>query len=424
MKIINSIILPIIPILVYFDFPGTSLGLNMFLCLIIFINSIVILLREKNKNIIWNQWFLFLCLIIVVNVSVVVIKYNNVSFFSIIYLFINLFTIWIISSKNEIFINKKIYILSLIILSLCSIGIYCAQWLVFVITKKTFSGMIPFLEISDSFSKIEATKGVYLVSNGSSSNSFCSFFSEPSHFAMFLLPPLHFLYIYKKRKWYYLAIAIVLFLTIMSTRSGNGIIGLFILSFLDVCYDSEIEKRRKKIILTIISISLLSIFAISWLIPSFREMYLRLFVATEQGYSKAGYRIYRGFTIFFNLPVGNAIYGLGYSQITRFMETNSFVTMFDYDSGSVEYVNFICQMMIYFGLVGFLTFVGFYIDIFRNCDNCSKPLLILLSFFFLSCSMLFDYFFMFYFFSAIVSNRNANNQKAFENASLQYCLEI
>ena len=90
---------------------------------------------------------------------------------------------------------------------------------------------------------------------------------------------------------------------------------------------------------------------------SIRDMFDILFVNKVGGsYTKANYRIYRGFDYFLQLPFEHKIFGVGLGNMKYFSGVLGISSTFDSDHLAFEFFSMITQILLYFGLFGFCLF--------------------------------------------------------------------
>ena len=113
-------------------------------------------------------------------------------------------------------------------------------------------------------------------------------------------------------------------------------------------------------------------------IPSVMDVINRLFIdlsGSTYSYTKADYRIYRGFDYFFQLPIINKVFGIGFKSLESFTRLYGISSVFD-KSFLFEYLNSVCQALIYYGILGFCLLFHSYARLFRGCNTIGKVLII------------------------------------------------
>ena len=400
---ISIVTIVLMPLLLYYDIPGTNLSLITVLKLGLLLVLVFDLLVNKNSKIRQNKaaisysclffWCLFDSIIIFFTAN------YEVSIFSITYIeffFTTLLIMLLITKRLSIKLLARTYAnIAYVIIAIMGL-----QVVIYYCFGIGMSFMLP-LPLDESYAMIEGTLGVHLNEASGYLNSFASVFSEPSHCALYITPLLAIELTRNK-----INRALVVSLAMIATTSGNGIIccGIMWLFFAII---NEKSTRGKKVI-QIFGISLL--IATGYLLlnkTDYGKIFSILFVnTTGSSYTKAGFRIYRGFAIFANLPFINKIIGIGYRSITSAYNVLHLDTIFDKANYGMEYTNTIAQIMINFGLVGLSLFCAFFINAYKNCNYCGKMVLISLIAYAFSSSIFNDPIWILYI-VYVISSRNA-----------------
>lgn len=184
-------------------------------------------------------------------------------------------------------------------------------------------------------------------------------FCEPAHLAEYIVPYLA-ICLFMEDKGGKIHIIRAVFVTIMLalSTSGNGVISGIIVWVL--YFALNFIKEGKYINLKVVLLALA--FVISAIIiylnsESMRNMFDILFVNKSGGnYTKANYRIYRGFDYFLQLPWDYKIFGVGLGNMKHFSQVLGISSVFDSDHLAFEFFSMITQLLLYFGLVGFFLF--------------------------------------------------------------------
>ena len=184
-------------------------------------------------------------------------------------------------------------------------------------------------------------------------------FCEPAHLAEYIVPYLAIcLFMVDKGGKIHIKRAVFVTIVLAMSTSGNGIISgmivwalYFVLNFI---------KEGKYINLKVVWLTLA--FVITAIIvylnsESIRNMFDILFVNKSGGsYTKANYRIYRGFDYFLQLPLEYKIFGVGLGNMNYFSHVLGISSVFDSDHLAFEFFSMITQLLLYFGLIGFFLF--------------------------------------------------------------------
>lgn len=385
MKKLNSIIILLLPLVIYYDFPFTSINIATVLSLVLLIVS-TFLVRQKNFRI--NKGLLFVLIYVVCSTILTLIFRKTIPFVHFAFIIVNIIISILITGniRNTIDVSCLVKHYKRILCLL--IFIFILQHLTSLITGRIMYGLIPFLPITDSYKGVKTGLSIETYSYFASMRLISSSFSEPAHFAVYLLPA--FVISLREKKKLNWAMLIITSLTVLMTLSGNGILSMiiFFLAFLLLDRKLSIAKRAGGLIAVCLFFFLT--FLILNRISVFNELFSNLFSGDLNRGSKADYRIFRGFYIFGTLPVSNKLFGLGFHQITDYLTLNNLATPYDYGTSNLEYANFIAQYLIYFGIIGFIFPVAFVYQLFRKGNHYSNAFLITMIALWFSSSMMFD----------------------------------
>lgn len=222
------------------------------------------------------------------------------------------------------------------------------------------SGLIPFLGLYNE--EIET------ISDISRLLRISSVFSEPSHFALYCFPAITVLlnnFIMFKKKYIYL---VIIFSAIIISTSANGLVLALLSLFLYICGKYFIRLNIKHII-----VGSLLIFVIGY--AAYRSEFVSeitygLFVQQEdQTQSKSDARIYRGFDFYYNLPLTEKIFGVGWREAESYCLANNQQMHAKYYIEAFDYFNSIAGILIYSGIIGFILFIAFIKDIWKYSTN-------------------------------------------------------
>ena len=400
------------PIIRYYEIPGTNIEL---LSLVGIVNLLIFLLIviQRNSNIsksisifiLFFVWGIITTLISLISHEFVTLdsaKINNYIFTIINFLSL-FFMIIIISFYKDAY--KQYRKISIILI--CALFL---QVLLFYGFSYALDLKIPGLKLINHYEV--AFKNLEIRLAYGTEPRFTSFFSEPAHFVQYITPFLIVeLFVMKTRNLKNLIPSFLISLSILLTLSGNGIV---ILLFIWSIYIILLLFTEKKPIIVFFIVTIVILLAVLSII--YFDSYLdisSLFINSDGDPTKADYRIYRGFYIFVNLPFWNQLFGTGYRNATNFIAFYNISTPFDNPGENIEYMNAITQVMVYFGLVGFFTYIILLFKLFNKQSIVSKILvlvLLLLSFSssLFSDSMFFIYVFMIFYFQSKI-NTYSNN---------------
>ena len=205
-----------------------------------------------------------------------------------------------------------------------------------------------------------------------------SFFSEPSHFAQFLIP-LYAIELFKTHKGH-LLFALIVGLTILMTQTGNGIIGLVVVSSIFVIH--KIFSRGTlggRVLLLIFTFATLSI-ATSIFMNSERGE--KLFEREDQlsgkddasnGDNSGFIRIFRGYYIYSDYSLADKIIGVDSpTRLKSYIKQSDFSYTFgDNDT----YLNCFQTFLLHTGLIGAIFFFVIMKYFWRQADLCGRAVL-------------------------------------------------
>jgi len=378
------------PILRYYEIPKINVELTSFILLInFFILTFITISRKININntlkiflffLLWSILVSFLSLVLYSFVDFSIEKFNNYIFS----LFGIIIFIILLIYKSE---NTNIYKIYSVISSFLIFAIF-VQFIAYYIFRLPLNLKLPFLTLMDNY--VTSFQSLTNVLSFGSIPRFSSFFSEPAHFAQYIVPFLIFELnnpTRKNRKNIF--IGIVITFSVLISLSGNGIV-IIVATWMLFLFKGIFKGKNLKpsnIIVLIFGVLIIvsSIFYFSRYI-NINE----LFYSSGGGISKADYRVYRGFFIFKELPIFNQIFGVGYRNAQFFIDRYSIYTPFDNPGESVEYMNSIAQILVYFGFIGFSVYFIYFLKIYKKSPDNIRILIIVYFLLSISSSLLFD----------------------------------
>lgn len=199
-----------------------------------------------------------------------------------------------------------------------------------------------------------------------------SFFSEPAHFAQFLLPLLA-VEIYAKHK-YHLISAGVIALSLFLSQSGNAIFGMMAIGIVYIYYILH-KTSKTKIRLIVLSI-LIAIIAIPVIVYSEKGQVMlnrsEQLTDTEvpQGDVSEFIRIYRGYYLYAVLNVRDKVFGVGNQSTARYyIDHTSLSAIFEDD---ILYLNAFQFFLILTGFVGAIAFFYIMYCFWKRTDIVGK----------------------------------------------------
>lgn len=258
------------------------------------------------------------------------------------------------------------------------IAIFFAQELSYRTAGIRVSGLVPFFPLVSNFAEMEGSftfaEHLSLISRSS------SVFSEPAIMTQYLLP-LFAISIFREEKKIRILIAGASALTILLSQSGNGIIGLAVVSAVYALY--YVKKKNSKVL--IITVPIACVMALSALL---------YFAGTDMGQELSGravelqdsdntseqssgfFRIYRGYFVYGEYNVIEMVTGINnFALIREKIRQCPFSFTF---SENDMYFNTIQNYLIKTGLIGLFLYILFLWRQFKKSDYCSRSIILTL----------------------------------------------
>ncbi len=376
-----------LPIFRYYDLATTGFAMETLLTLMMFAICIVMFFAyRKSKHTVYTcvrnsqMWFgilIFWLLMITciyelftnLNISH---EYADYTIISLIMIVIRAVVIGYILGGNfdyrDVF---KIY--SVIVYFI--IAIYILQYaMVFAGIRRSFQ--MPFMPFSDAYTYLREKPFFGMNPDPT------SLFSERAHLSEFIVPYIAVcLFGNKIMKDKYHLKAILATIVVLSTVSGTGVVVVMIEWILFFLGLGGKKSKYRFLYLILGAFILAGAYLIIRQIPSFSEMFNKLFVDNSgDSYSntKADYRIYRGFDYFTLLPTYGQIFGIGYSHLGLFTKVHGITSEYDKSTLAFEFLSSIFQIAIYSGLIGvFATAVHIW-NLFKAKSTLAKALIIVM----------------------------------------------
>ncbi len=247
------------------------------------------------------------------------------------------------------------------------------QIIVFNVTGKRIPGVTSLLPVA-----LDVNLGDYFSFISSENYRSCSFFSEPAHFAQFLLPLLTLkLFKRNKREWIFICSII---LTLLLLRSGNGIVGLGVVG---ICYIFYLLKNasiwKKFILLIILPVSLT--LGIGYYIQSdsAQELFSRTDQLNNNANAESGIsgfiRIYRGYYVYEELSPIRKIFGANNPRLIKDAISKSVVSGL-FLSKDDMYFNVVQSALIRTGIIGTIILFLVYLNLFIRGDTGARTLIL------------------------------------------------
>lgn len=248
----------------------------------------------------------------------------------------------------------------------CAIVFVCfffIQELSYSVLGQRVNGIIPFLPLNLG---LEGSEIDDYYDDVVTSERSASFFSEPSHFAQYILLALCIVMFYKKNKRIILSIFFILALIL--TQSGTAVLGLTVVF---ICFLTPFFKAktvRSKVI--VVSVTLLLSIGIGFFISTSmgQKMFERQnqLSTTDYGSALSGFRrIYRGYFIYAEYNTIEAFTGI-YNGAKVQNKINQSPVADTFVSEEDQYFNMVHNILIRTGLIGALIIVLLLVKLWKN----------------------------------------------------------
>jgi len=123
--------------------------------------------------------------------------------------------------------------------------------------------------------------------------------------------------------------------------------------------------------------------------------------------------------MFSRLPILQKFVGVGYYNMESFAEAHNIISKFDTTWNIYEYFSAFTQLLLYFGIIGFILFFAHIVPLFKKQSNLTKGLIIIFVAITLSSEILFQGFHMMYLLLVLLSIQiNEENKKYIDNSDI------
>lgn len=223
------------------------------------------------------------------------------------------------------------------------------------------------------------------------------FYSEPAMFSQFLLPAIVFSIIGwdKKEANYVLLIFILLGIIISTSTLGIALAIILVVYSFYVKY-----KRNQTKLILVVAITSISIFIVlNILEPQLVTFTLsKLNIFDSAVYGSEGIRIFRGWSIFYQIPDHYKMIGIGHGNLGNFLTRTGITSIYDTnDLGYLDYASGISLSFLYYGIIPGTLYLGILIKFFIDGNGTTKALMLCYIIISLVSSTLFDPLALFYF---------------------------
>jgi len=252
--------------------------------------------------------------------------------------------------------------------ALLCIGLFIAQEITYYVTGVRISGFLSFLP---SYSGFSASDMAMINAEALRSSSF---FSEPAHFAQFLLP-LFAIELYYDNKRYHFVYAALIGGTLLLLRSGNGIVGMAAILMFAFSYFKHKSKKTKWIMM-LLFVFVVALAGFYYLNSEMGESIIGRQAELSSHYeggSRSGFlRVWRGFYVFDDYNVIEKIIGCPNEKVQLNHVTASGMLMV---SKAELYFNAFQKILLNTGFIGVAIFVYVIVRLWRGNSICGKAIL-------------------------------------------------
>lgn len=247
------------------------------------------------------------------------------------------------------------------------ISFFFVQYVSYHITGERMSGIISSLPL---YIPMDITSRV-------GSMRSCSFFSEPAHFAQFLIPLLAIELYYDKSKYNYFYAAVI-GVVLVYLQSGNGYMGLaVILLFLYSRIKEIVRSKFKRIMIwafVALFIAAMGYYMINGEIGEYiLSRQSELSITYDGQSSRSGFlRLWRGFYVYNDYNIFEKIFGCPNTKMQIAHVSASGMAMVE---NAELYFNAFQKVLLNTGVVGVLLFLNIIVKIWRGNNTCGKAIL-------------------------------------------------
>lgn len=296
-----------------------------------------------------------------------------------------------------------------------SVAFLFCQVLAFYLLGYNLTFTIPFLDVTDSMR--ESFRYLSYYSRNTIGVRFFGSLYEPAAYSEYVIPLLMLTLFDKsisnrKKTIFSLIISISIVLTI----SSIGLILTIFAWLLYFCFYGEIRRRR--LILAPIGIVLLITTDI-YIYNHSPVIHNQIYRVLSNDPTKTGYRLFRGFSYYFQSPIINKIIGVGYMNGVRWAKMHGISSIYDsinMVSAEVEYFNGISQTFLYFGIGGFLFVLCYYISNFKKASRVGRVMWIMYFLLIIGSSHLFRGMGAIYLMLCMMFERGYDDDSHFDNS--------
>lgn len=362
-----SFTIAIFPILSPYSLSG--IPLTWIFGSIMCIYSLIFIKKRFSINIL--DYFIFHFLIFLISINGIFLL-NDISslIYSILGGIINIviyFILWVSSDCGKVIKYANFF-------GCICVGFAIYQCIVSSLGGSVSNGLIPFLELNSGQGWVETTWGY----------RFNSLFSEPSYFAIYLLPIFSINYI-KKKNFYIIIFGIGLLLS----SSSLGIIGMGVIIF----WQGFLKLRKFLFNFLLISILAYIIYCLISYIPKLQVIFKQTLFKLKNINSKENDIRFLGYIhYYFKYPFKELIFGVGLSQFQNYCNMKG-ISVFNYSNSFVI-------TLLQSGFLGIIILVKILFKILKKAWKNGTMLLFIIFFMIMSVDYIIfsdRYFYLIYF---------------------------
>lgn len=262
------------------------------------------------------------------------------------------------------------------VVNICCV-VVIIQFVFIFIADYHFSCILPFLPLMDDMSTSA------IIDQQLKSDRVCAFFREPAHCAAYLLPALAIELISSEEdSSFYTKKSLFLSVVLILLRSGVGLVGLIVI-YIFKCVGYAQESIKKKLILLLVIVPVLSIISVFYLRTEMgSEMFERsteIRLESEDGNESSGYlRVVRGFLVYDILPVFNKIIGISEDDVDNLLRSGPIYLLYTGNRQHDLYFNGIQNELIFHGAIGLSVYLLLLLSLYKNNTQAGKCFILLL----------------------------------------------
>lgn len=377
LKIVAFIIV-MMPLLTYYDFPGTKTSL---VTLLLIIEATMLLYCNfncgakllKREAYIVIPYILLTTYIVIVTVFTSLLGNNAGKLYILFALLLNTVNVYFMFKCANYNLDLSVYIIKVyvaICMILCVVTI--GEEIVYLLTGQVRPMKFDFLPLTAEVEKLGYRFGY----NGRGSFiGFSPFFSEPSHMAQYLLPAIVIQLGKIKKNTYKALVSLILLETaIVISTSTLGILVSFLMVMFYFCLGNTEPARKFRKVVILCSPIIIAVFVFFVRGRLFYDSNVNSLLSYAS--DKSTYRLYRGFAYYLQFPLLNKIFGVGFNNMTSFVRSHGLSYAYEIVSEDVvsEYLNGISQSLVYGGIIAFVLLGIFLIRLYRYGGSEHKTL--------------------------------------------------